>query len=142
MRWPDIIDLKRDFPVNGSDRYGNGMTKYIAPEIARVAWEEYNMEHPGQDFERIKARGGFGWQELVTLLYKRIVREKKMEDKIIMILRRNGKMLMQELSTELNISYKSLRYRVLKMTNNGIVESIPNLANMRDGPFYRLKQEF
>jgi hypothetical protein len=70
IKWNDIWKLPRKYPVHSSE--GKHKKQYIAEEIAKVAFEEYYKEHDGVNFEDFKHRGGFGWHELVTLLYKRI----------------------------------------------------------------------
>lgn len=71
MKYNEILSLPSDFPVNSSE--GRHKQQYIPEQIAKIAWEEYNKKYPGQSFERIKERGGFGWFELIALLYKRIL---------------------------------------------------------------------
>jgi hypothetical protein len=68
MKFNDIRRLTHNFPIitRGSDIF------LIPDEIAKIVWEEYNKEYPGQSFETIKERGGFSLREIIYYLYSRI----------------------------------------------------------------------
>jgi hypothetical protein len=55
--------------------YRRGGERPTLPEgILRLAHAEYAKQHPGQSFERIQERGGFGVTEVVALLADAAVR--------------------------------------------------------------------
>lgn len=71
MKWSEILELQANMPMQ------NDKNNSIPEQIVRIAWEEYHEEHPAQSFERIHERGGFGKYEIITLLYKRILKQDK-----------------------------------------------------------------
>lgn len=46
----------------------SNMTTQLPEAILRRAHEEYAKQHPGQTYERIQERGGFGLTEIISLL--------------------------------------------------------------------------
>ncbi len=71
MKWYEIMQMDKTHPIQNR----SGVEK-LPEDILRVAYEEYaDSGHGGdQSFERICERGGFGWFEIVTLLYRRVLR--------------------------------------------------------------------
>lgn len=55
-------------PAQIGDRYSRTPGRLPEP-VARMAYEVYHHLWPGQTFERLHERGGFGVGEVVAMLY-------------------------------------------------------------------------
>ena len=55
-------------PAQIADSYSRSAGRLPEP-VARMAYEVYTSLWPGQTFERLHERGGFGVAEIVGLLY-------------------------------------------------------------------------
>lgn len=69
------MNKKKTFPIQ-SPIHVRGMGQLTIPwHIAEEAYKEYILQGGrGQSLERLAERGGFGWEEIIHLLFDRIAR--------------------------------------------------------------------
>lgn len=79
-RWylSDVLDRGTGRKVEGPKGIvSTGRSKLELPEeLIRLAQDEYDIQHPGQPYERMQERGGLGVVEMICLLADALERER------------------------------------------------------------------